>query len=77
LCLFADFFRCEEGQEERAEKNLVKSARKRLSNMHYEERKSLASSSTTPRDLVRKSPRHRQDKMPLTREQFLKVNKKE
>jgi hypothetical protein len=32
------FFRCEEGQEEKAKKVMVKSARKRITNMHYEER---------------------------------------
>jgi hypothetical protein len=36
VCL-QTFFRCEEGQEERAEKVMVKSARKQITDMHYEE----------------------------------------
>ena len=57
------FFRSEEGQEDRAEKVMVKSARKRITDMHYEERLTcIVKYYATHLGVVRISPRHRQDR---------------
>ncbi|XP_066336043.1 uncharacterized protein [Miscanthus floridulus] len=69
---FWTFFRCEEGQEERAEKNLVKSARKRISDMHYEERLTCIIKYYATR-LGQKVSKTQARQMPLTREQYIEM----
>jgi hypothetical protein len=75
VCL-QSFFRCEEGQDERAEKNLVKSAWKRISDMHYEECLTCIIKYYAMR-LGQKVSKTQARQMSLTREQFLEVNEEE
>jgi len=63
-------------KEERAEKNLVKSARKCLSDMHYEERITCIIKYYATR-LGQKITKTHARQMPLTWEQFLEVNEEE
>jgi hypothetical protein len=75
VCL-QTFFRYEEGPEERAKKNLVKSARNRISDMHYEERLTCIIKYYATR-LGQKITKTQARQMSLTREQFLEVNEEE
>jgi len=70
------FFRCEEGQEDRVEKVMVKSARKRITDMHYEERLTCIVKYYT-KHLGEKITKTQARQRTLTREQYLEVNEDE
>jgi len=75
VCL-QTFFRCEEGQEDRAEKVMVKSARKRITDMHYEERLTCIVKYYA-KHLGEKITKTQARQRTLTREQYLEVNEEE
>jgi hypothetical protein len=70
------FFRCEEGQKERAEKVMVKSVRKRIIDMHYEERLTCIIKYYA-KQLGQKINKTQARQAPMTREQFLEVTEEE
>jgi hypothetical protein len=70
------FFRCEEGQEDKAEKVMVKSARKRITDMHYEERLTCIVKYYA-KQLGEKITKTQARQSTLTREQYLEVNEEE
>jgi hypothetical protein len=75
VCL-QTFLGCEEGQEERAEKVMVKSARKRITDMHYEERLTCIIKYYA-KQLGQKINKTQAKQAPMTREQFLEVTEEE
>ena len=66
-------FKCEDGQEERADKNIEKTCKSRISNMHYEERITLTIKYYAEH-LGQKINKAEARQSLLTQEQFLEVN---